>query len=385
MKTVYLLFILAFLLSCSPSNDNNYSLEQIKFSQEYISLDDSLELKFIPLETTDSCLIGSISNIQIRNNLIFVLEGRKSEDLFVFDMNGKFIARVGKKGAGPGQYIRIADFDIDEDRQLIVLADMHQEHLLFYDLDSYQFKYSLKTDFYYNQFCSLPDGKVLFYGCNGFENPDNINDRDPYYLLKTDSLMNQEACYWKADFVTPYRLLGMGKNNIYRYNNEIHVYHHLFPSIWKYKTDRIEPAYTIELDGYSFPNTQFLNEESKISDKQKDYTQALSNSDFVTNYVINECSDMISLSIQKNNVPIQALYNKKSKKGYILPLKDYYRSLNLGMLMFPIGATNEYIIGYIQMNEDIIQVKENMKLYKYIENKNPDENPILCLYKWKSN
>lgn len=384
MKTIYQLFIFTFLLSCSPKNDNN-SFEQIHFSKEYISLNDSLELKFIPLETTDSCLIGSISNIQIRNNLIYLLEGRKSEDLFVFDMDGKFIARVGKKGAGPGQYVRIADFDIDTDRQLIVLSDMHQEHLLFYDLNSYRFKYSLKTDFYYNQFSLLLDGKVLLFGCNGFENPDNLNDRKPYYLLRTDSLMSPEATYWKADFITPYTLRGMGKNNMYRYNNEVYVYHHLFPFVWKYKTDQIEPVYKIELEGYTFPNTKFLNEESKTSDRQQDYTQALNNSDYITNYVINECSDMISISIQKNNVPIQALYNKKSKKGYIFPLKDYYRSLNLGMLMFPIGATEEYVIGYIQMNEDIIQVKENMKLYKYIENKNTDENPILCLYKWKSN
>lgn len=377
--------MLTFLLSCSTNNDNSYFEQQVHFSKEYISLNDSLEFKFIPLETTDSCLIGSISNIQIRNNLIFILEGRKSEDLFVFDMNGTFISKVGKKGAGPGQYIHIADFDIDVNRKLIAISDMHQGHLLFYDLDSYEFKYSLKTDFYYNQFNLLEDGKVLFFGCNGFENPENINDPDPYYLLRTDSLMTPEATYCKADFITPYILQGMGKSNMYRYNKEVHAYHHLFPYIWKYKARQIETIYKIVLDGYTFPDTKFLNGESEISNKQQDYTQALSNSDFITNYVINECSDIISLSLQKNNIPIQALYNKKNKKGYIFSLKDYYRSLNLGMLMFPIGATNEYIIGYIQMNEDIIQVKENMALYKYITNKTLDDNPILCLYKWKSN
>lgn len=383
MKTIYLLFILAFLLSCTPNNDNNYSFERIHYSKEYISLNDSLEFKFIPLETTDSCLIGSISNIQIRNNLIFILEGRKSEDLFVFDMNGKFISEVGKKGGGPGQYTRIADFDIDVNRHLIVLSDMHQEHLLFYDLDSYKFKFSLKTNFYYNQFNLLSDGKVLFFGCNGFENPNNINNPDPYYLLRTDSLMIPEATYWKADFITPYTLRGMGKNNMYRYNNEIYVYHHLFPYIWKYKEDQIEAIYQIEFEDYRFPNIDFLKEESQISGKNKDYTQKLSHSDFITNYIVNECSDIISISIQKNNIPIQALYNKKSKKGYIFPLKDYYRSLNFGMLMFPIGATDEYIIGCIQMNDDILRVKENMKLYKYIENRSLEENPIICLYKWK--
>lgn len=81
-------------------------------------------------------------------------------------------------------------------------------------------------------------------------------------------------------------------------------------------------------------------------------------------------------------MPLQVIYSKKLKKGYLFELKDYYRSMNLGMLMFPAGATDDYIIGVIPMNEDMEHVKEDMLLYPIVKNKTLDDNPIICLYKW---
>ena len=63
-------------------------------------------------------------------------------------------------------------------------------------------------------------------------------------------------------------------------------------------------------------------------------------------------------------------------------MKDYYRSMNLGMLMFPAGSTNDCIIGVISMNEDMEHVQKEMQLYQIVKDKTLDDNPIICLYKW---
>lgn len=364
--------------------ENKETIEIIKCKQEYISLADSLTYHFIPLETTEKCLIGSISDIQIKNNYIYILEGKESEDLFVFNLEGKFITTVGKKGSGPEEYIKISDFDIDVDNNLLIISDKHRERILFYDLSSYTFMHSINTDFYYSKFIHLPNNNFLFFDCNGFQNPKDFNDDDSYYIQTTDSMLTPRSVCYKSDFITPYtHMVKPGKSLLYKQKEEIYVYHHLFPFIWQYRNEQITQKYLIQLDGYIFPDPDYLKGEASISGKDRDYANALNGSNFITGYRVDECSDLICLSIQKNKMPIQAVYNKKQKKGYLFSLKDYYRSMNLGMLMFPAGSTDDSIIGVIQMNEDVKQVKEYMPLYQIMKDRSLDDNPVLCLYTWK--
>ncbi|WP_456087815.1 6-bladed beta-propeller [Parabacteroides sp.] len=388
MKGTALFFIFVFILSCSAdksSVEQDETIEIIDCKDEYISLADSLSIQFIPLETTEECLIGSISDIQIKNNLIYILEGKKSEDLFIFDMNGKFITKVGEKGNGPEQYVKISSFDIDSVNNQILISDKHRGRILFFDLKTYRFNYAINTDFYYTDFISMSNRQILFFGCNGFRNPQKRNDSNSYYIQMTDSLLNPESVFLKAVFTTPYvTLVKPGKSHFYRKgNNEIYIYHHLFPDVWRYTNRNFEQKYLIKFENYVFPDLNYLKGEASSSGTDKDYSKALYDSNYITSYRMDECSNLICFSIQKNLMPIQAIYSKKHKKGYLFTLKDYYRSMNMGMLMFPAGATDDCIIGVIPINEDMERVKEDMLLYPIVNNKTLDDNPIICLYRWK--
>ena len=389
MKTLFILLCVFISFHCQ-SNEIGKTIDmahpqrkEITCEQTYISLADSLDFHFIPLETNDSCLIGSIAAVQIVDDRIFLLEGQKREALFVFDMNGKFKQQIGKKGGGPEEYQYISSFDIDTERRLIALADPVRERILFYDLDTYQFKQALHPKFYYNQFRLLPNRNVLFFFANGFENAEDLNDNASYYVLMTDSLLKPKRTYYKADFTTPYTSRGLGQNNLYRIQNETYVYHHLFPELWKFENGQLNPAYHVTIENFDFPTVSFLKGESDIADKKRDYTAKLKDSNFISSYRIDECESIISFSILQGNMPVQAIYHKQSGKGYVFSLKDYFQSMNLGMLMFPRSATDEYIIGSIAMNEDMEKVKENMLLYPFLKGRTLEDNPILCLYKWK--
>ena len=74
---------------------------------------------------------------------------------------------------------------------------------------------------------------------------------------------------------------------------------------------------------------------------------------------------------------------KKEKKGYILSLSDYFKSINLGVLPFAKGNTDECLICEIKFDEDKKTTIKNKVLKDAIENKSPDDNPILCLIKAK--
>ena len=386
-KTIsFMMFII--MLSCSidrryPKQDKTF--EVIECKDEFISLADSLNFHFIPLETTEACLIGSISDIRITNNRIYILEGKKSEDLLVFDLNGRFITKVGEKGNGPENYVKISDFDIDTANNRIAISDKHRQRMLFFNLDTYRFKYAQNTDFYYSDFICMPDRQTLFFGCNGFRNPKKRDDPDLYYIQMVDSSFTPESVFLNAGFTTPYTTsVKPGKTHLYKTGNDaINIYHHLFPEVWKYANGKCEPKYLIQFENHAFPDLNYLKGEASSQNVDRDYANALNGSNFITAYRIDECSDLICFSIQKNLMPIQAIYHKKQKKGYLLSLKDYFRSMNIGMLMFPAGSTDDCIIGVIPMNEDLEHIKKGTLLYPVVKDKNPEDNPVICLYKWK--
>ena len=70
------------LYSCSK-NEQIDNVKKLIFNEEVNSdIKDLITCKFIPLETTDSCLFGDISAIDIVDNKIYTID-RKGNHLFV--------------------------------------------------------------------------------------------------------------------------------------------------------------------------------------------------------------------------------------------------------------------------------------------------------------
>jgi hypothetical protein len=105
-------------------SDNIYVFDLDKIRNNGSLSMSSLFKKVIPivLETRDDVLIGSINAIQVYKDRVYVLD-RQQKILFVFDMNGLFIRKIGSIGSGPGEYLEIVDFTINYDKDEIYLYD----------------------------------------------------------------------------------------------------------------------------------------------------------------------------------------------------------------------------------------------------------------------
>src|SRR5690554_4324573 len=84
--------------------------------------------EFIPLETDNNNLIGQINKMLVSNGNIYILD-KSSKQIFVFDMTGKFIQKIGVYGRGPGEYIRLNDFIIDKSRNRVLTLDSYQRKI----------------------------------------------------------------------------------------------------------------------------------------------------------------------------------------------------------------------------------------------------------------
>jgi len=97
-------------LYAAYKNAKTYPLSTVAESVEYI-----------PLETTNECLLGNISNIIITPNnfFVYVYEGL----CYRFNREGKFLNSIGKIGNGPGECMRTRDAAVDTVNQWVYILD----------------------------------------------------------------------------------------------------------------------------------------------------------------------------------------------------------------------------------------------------------------------
>ena len=87
-------------------------------------------IEYIPLETNDHCIVGTISSFDISDNFIVVYVVQ-TDEIFLLTRTGRFITLIGRRGQGPGEYISPGSVYIDEIKKCVYVKDGRR--LLVYD------------------------------------------------------------------------------------------------------------------------------------------------------------------------------------------------------------------------------------------------------------
>lgn len=135
LNTIFLITQIVVYSSCS-SNKIRYICEPDLLEDTVDTLNYSLfvdSIKYINLETTDNCLIGSVTDLVMTPERIFVFD-KYRQTIWIFNQYGHFLNKIYEQGNGPGEYVRIEQFEFDKkSNQIIVLA--WGSRLLFYSSD----------------------------------------------------------------------------------------------------------------------------------------------------------------------------------------------------------------------------------------------------------
>lgn len=114
-----------FFFSCKESKKNEDVKNKLSFLEkemDSIGVTDIFhDFEYIALETNDESIIGEVSKILIYDNKYYLLDKTRGMKVYVFNDKGDFIRSIGKKGKGPGEYLNLEDFTIDESSGHIVL------------------------------------------------------------------------------------------------------------------------------------------------------------------------------------------------------------------------------------------------------------------------
>lgn len=146
MRTKLLIFFIIIFCFCGRKStnekDNTGSVLRIDLLSEpgskVTKLSEFAEnIEYIPLQTTDSSLMGSVRHKIVYNGKRIYLkntEGLSQASILCFDINGKFLFRIEDTGRGPEEYTNIEDFDVSTDNEFLTILSSLSSKLLFYGI-----------------------------------------------------------------------------------------------------------------------------------------------------------------------------------------------------------------------------------------------------------
>jgi len=129
-----LLFVLTFFcFSCSEKGAQKQIIIELEKGVEdsigYSLFVDSIER--INLETTDESLIGTITDMAITRDCIYIFD-ELQQTIWIFDSDGRYRNKISRQGEGPEEYDYISQFEYDDRKKHIIVLSPARKSLLFY-------------------------------------------------------------------------------------------------------------------------------------------------------------------------------------------------------------------------------------------------------------
>ncbi|WP_347023204.1 6-bladed beta-propeller [Bacteroides eggerthii] len=265
LKLCYAIFLLYVMFACS-SKTNRVEEGDICIidysSLKKCELDDFFKNKrceYVLLnDSSEKSLFGRPDKIEIQNGYIYIADQRMRV-LAVYDINGKVVTSVGRRGQGPAEYVNLTDFDVDSVGNICIL-DGRLDKLLFYD-SNFQFIREKALPFEADIIQFVQHGKMLC-GLSSWNRGEHEGDK----IVMTDIDMNVMNTFLQYDkYVDPAYWISnyqFAKSEDYvaynqTINDDIIVFTH--SGVWK-------EIIRFDFGDKAVPDEYKINIEPKLSD-----------------------------------------------------------------------------------------------------------------------
>lgn len=121
MKKILYIFLIVSLVGCQENSTKKKTVNANgSFETETLSVNDKTPLSivdsisFIPIKESENSLFINIDKILVKKNSIFIMDKLSSRALLKFSKLGEFITKFENIGQGPGEYVRLWDFDVTD-------------------------------------------------------------------------------------------------------------------------------------------------------------------------------------------------------------------------------------------------------------------------------
>ena len=247
-------FSLLCCLSCTRNERQHETITPLNDSPLEVDLYDLVDtVLYVPLETSDSCLLGDVIQAKKIEGYYVV---RDNSGVYTFDEDGCFVSEIGRKGRGEHEYISLNNFYVDERRRLIGLICNASSKVMYYTYDG-KYEYTIpisKEDSGMSFMSETSDGNLLAY----YPLPNDIDDVQSEYkrIYKDGGKLRGASLLPMKDVTT--------KDVLYSFFSYPMVNHHdstlllsvLSHDVYAYRGGQLHCAYRFDLpkalpdDGY---------------------------------------------------------------------------------------------------------------------------------------
>lgn len=385
MSTIFKIApLFLFLISCKGSKatsefvDKNSSYKIVVFEngRSLNNFSNQLEISSTTsFETTNESVFAEPTKVLISKHN-FYLYDRSLQQILSFDLNGKFLGKLDKKGKGPEEYLDLRDFQIITDKRISILT---YDKVMYYDLgfkyvDSYRIGINENPLYYLNptQFYETNDMIYLWNGAMGFE---RNKDKMPYlmYSVKNRKILNG---YF------PFTQMEIGKNRYTDYNNRVLITPPVgCDTIYSIDNQKLKIAFKVDFGKYNLPID--LLKGTTMEEGRKVIANMMYNTDYcleISNIVETNKYLYFQFS-QKGNV-MQGLFSKSTGKcvtGLLHPFTKIVCAEN-DLL---IAMVDPILLDYCIKNIDKNNVSQELKSAFLKMSFNIHDNPIAIKYSLK--
>lgn len=386
MKTTIISIFFLLLLSC-----NQKQKEMQVVANETIIIDpDKYEknndlssilqdsIKIIQLETTDECLIGEVTKVELKNEEIFISD-RINQKIFIFNSNGKYLKNIGKSGNGPGEIRSLGDFTFIGD-SLFIQDGYGKKYLIYSTNGDYLGDLPYKT--HHHDVISFDN--ILYFVSNYF-----YSELGFYNLFRYDLLTKNISSYIPFDEKINKNNSAWGLNrHISKYRESALLIYPLNDTIYEITKNNVHSKYIIKFSKRNIPdNIKDKNGSTVFSLALRDgYIKGLHHLQNSKNYLLGIYTD--------GNTYSYITIDKKTldyKIGKRLIISNYG---DFSLSSFYTTSNNELIsaqdanlfLDYWKINyskNKFENQKVEQKLKNVAESINEESNPILFIFKFK--
>lgn len=372
------------LFACNaPQKTDNLSKADIAIEVKrnaQIHFSDIFEqVEYIPLETTDTCLVGTVERLRIFDDKVCIL---CDKSLLIFNIqNGKSELKLSKLGSAPEEYQSVYDVYIDKKESCIELLDMNGKKIQKYDMSG-KFKSSLSLPFMSFSFTKQKKSNYWFYNNNLIS--DKTNSKVIHYDADNKRVINQ---YFPINPHLSEFFFVMEGNNFTNQKDGILFFACPSDTIYSLK-EKPRIAYTFNLGRHRIPDEFYNRKFSDIMDfsKQANKREYVY---FINNFSANNEYLLLSFLLDKEyfwnlyDIEQQTNYTGNILEDDIHKLSDF--PIENPNTLFAINKECLYFL--ISASQFIETTKKNKSYSQYVREKNISEehNPILvkCRFKKK--
>ncbi|MBQ7237358.1 MAG: 6-bladed beta-propeller [Bacteroidales bacterium] len=369
MNRILILPIILFLLlaSCTETRqqekDNPEKIYVDSLTYNFEPFLNGMTYKYVKLQTTEDCLITTISRIKRDDSLLFIMDSK--QHLYVFDIYGHYRRTIGSKGGSKKEFINMYDFFLIKEKKEIGIIDRAKcDYLLFdYDGKFIDRKSLPREPFTATNCCERLNNLFVFnnYFYNG--HPYNYTT----YNQKSHTTKN-ELPYIKA----PNEAIFGGCNAMCNLDNKILCRAQLSDTIFQYTETGLKPAYEIISHNQHLTKSDLINiSDDELLNLSSIYEKTKKSIGIISLFATDS---LLIIQYNQDGINRRCSYNTKKKIGII----DFDGDCRHNFIY----SDSKCFISLIDTEnyEEYKDIKEMPnELKQIIESSKANDNPILTI------